>query len=183
MAHVIGERLTLREYREEDFAPMQRWVNDPETTRYLSEVFAAPYTALQREKFLQRILSGEGGGYNFVVAQKESLDYMGQIDIFNISKISRSGEVGLVLAPWAWHKGYAREAVGLLQRFAFETANLHRLHLSVFAKNTRAHAAYLACGFVDEGVQRAHVYKDGEYQDLIVMGILREEWESARQGR
>ena len=176
MPHVIGERLILREYREDDFDSIRRWVNDPETTRYLSNIFLKPSTALQTEKFLQSILSGTNSGYCFVVADKQTQEYYGQIDILQVDSISRCGEIGLVIAPWAWHNGYAREALGLLERYAFEQVNLNRLCLAVFAENVRARAAYRAAGFVEEGVQREHVFKDGRYHDLVRMGILRREW-------
>ena len=40
----------------------------------------------------------------------------------------------------------------------------------------RAIRAYRACGFVEEGRLRQHVWSDGAYIDLVYMGILREEW-------
>lgn len=180
MGHVIGERVILREYREEDFASLRRWVNDPEVTRYLSYVFVKPQTALNTEQFLQGILSGKNDGYFFVIADRETQEYYGQIDIFRVDTLGRCGEIGLVIAPWAWHKGYAREALGLIERFAFEQINLNRLYLEVFAENTRARDAYRAAGFTEEGVLREHVFKNGRYRDLVQMGILRREWEQRR---
>ena len=38
------------------------------------------------------------------------------------------------------------------------------------------HRAYLACGFVIEGRQRQHAWSKGEYIDLVLMGILRDEF-------
>ena len=118
MAHVMGERLMLREYREDDFESIRRWVNDPETTRYLSQIFIRPHTALGTEKFLQGILSGQSSGYNFVIADRQTQEYCGQIDIFHVDEISRCGEIGLVIAPWVWRRGYAREALGLIERLS-----------------------------------------------------------------
>lgn len=176
MAYVIGERLMLREYREEDFASMRRWVNDPEATRYLSHAFLRPHTALGTETFLQSILSGQAGGYYFVIAQKDTQEYCGQVDIFRVDEVSRNGEIGLVVAPWQWHKGYAREALELILRYGFECLNLHRMSLEVFEDNARARAAYEAVGFVQEGVLREHMYKDGKYHNFVRMGILKSEW-------
>ena len=36
----------------------------------------------------------------------------------------------------------------------------------------------LACGFVEEGRLRKHVYLRGHYVDRVIMGILREEYTS-----
>jgi RimJ/RimL family protein N-acetyltransferase len=43
--------------------------------------------------------------------------------------------------------------------------------------NERAIRAYRACGFVEEGRLRQHVWSEGAYIDLIHMGILRKEWQ------
>ena len=49
------------------------------------------------------------------------------------------------------------------------------------ANNKRAMSAYRACGFVEEGRQRSHIWSDGRYIDLILMGVLREEWKSLNE--
>jgi RimJ/RimL family protein N-acetyltransferase len=77
-----------------------------------------------------------------------------------------------------WSKGYGTDAIRTLMRFAFERMNLNRVELSTFDFNERAQACYRKCGFVEEGRRREDRYIDGEYHDLIVMGILRYEWEA-----
>jgi hypothetical protein len=32
------------------------------------------------------------------------------------------------------------------------------------------------CGYKVEGVQRQHVFKNGEYHDRILLAVFREEW-------
>ncbi len=45
------------------------------------------------------------------------------------------------------------------------------------AANGRAIRAYKACGFVEEGRMREHVWLGGRYVDNVLMGVLRGEWE------
>jgi diamine N-acetyltransferase len=80
-------------------------------------------------------------------------------------------------------KGYGREAIGLLLDWAFRIHNYHRVGLETLATNERAIRCYRACGFVEEGRLRQHDYSDGAYVDVVVMGILRDEWEAARASR
>lgn len=176
MGYVIGERIMLRDYRESDLTSMRKWVNDPETIKTLSSTFTKVQTEQSTSSFLNAILSGNMQGHFFVIADKSTQEYLGQIDLFKVDAISRNAEVGLVVAPWAWHKGYAREALSLILRFAFEQINLHRVCLEVYAPNARARACYAACGFKEEGVLREHVYSCGQYIDMVQMGILRREW-------
>ena len=68
-------------------------------------------------------------------------------------------------------KGLAREALGLVVGYAFETLNLHKLYLRVVAFNKRALALYRAFGFVEEGVQRQHAFLRGRYYDVVLMGV------------
>ena len=47
------------------------------------------------------------------------------------------------------------------------------------AINERALRAYRACGFVEEGRLCQHAWGDGQYLELVTMGILRRKWEGA----
>ncbi|HEX6109988.1 MAG TPA: GNAT family protein [Ktedonobacteraceae bacterium] len=42
----------------------------------------------------------------------------------------------------------------------------------------KAVLACRACGFVEEGRQRSQVWSDGRHIDLVLMGVLRDEWKS-----
>ena len=53
--------------------------------------------------------------------------------------------------------------------------NLHRVELKVLASNERAQHVYEKCGFSKEGIIRKAVYKNGEFVDLLLYGILKDE--------
>ena len=78
-----------------------------------------------------------------------------------------------------WGRGYGRDALRTLLDYAFRLRNFRRVHLTVNSTNERAMRAYRACGFVEEGRLRQHVWSDGCYIDLVHMGLLRDEWENA----
>jgi RimJ/RimL family protein N-acetyltransferase len=59
---------------------------------------------------------------------------------------------------------------------AFEELNLNRVWLEVHDFNARAIACYRKCGFIEEGRLRQDRYRNGEYGDTIVMGLLRDEF-------
>ncbi|OQX94766.1 hypothetical protein B6I21_08925 [candidate division KSB1 bacterium 4572_119] len=64
--------------------------------------------------------------------------------------------------------------------YAFQTLNLNRIQLHVNAKNTAAIRIYKKIGFQQEGILRQAMYKNEEYFDFLVMGILRSDWESLK---
>lgn len=55
-------------------------------------------------------------------------------------------------------------------------AGAHKLHLSMWPWNDRAHALYLKFGFRDEGLLRRHYRRsNGELWDALVMGLVLDE--------
>lgn len=177
MARIIGNRIMLREYRKEDLPFIRSWVNDREITDYLSDIFLYPHTLNVTEDFLNNMLEGNTNMKGFIIAHKDTEDYIGQIDLIKIDWVNRVGTIGIVIGTKEnLSKGYGTEAIRLLQEFAFNRLNLHKLDLEVRAYNQRAINCYKKCGFIEEGRIRENFYKDGEYTDTLFMGILKREW-------
>jgi RimJ/RimL family protein N-acetyltransferase len=100
--------------------------------------------------------------------------FIGQCGLFRYNSSSRVCELGITIGDKDyWGRGYGREAVSLLVDYGFRYHNLRRMMLHVHASNERAIKAYLACGFVEEGRLREHVWSTGRYEDMVLMGILR----------
>ena len=175
MGRQLGERVVLREYRAEDISALRAWVNDGETTRYLGGAYRRPQTWEQTEDWLNRRLNGDLGGESFVIAEKDSQKYLGQCDLMMIDSVARKAEIAIVLLPEARGKGIAAEALKLLLRYAFDVLNLNRVFLKCAAKNEAALRLYRRNGFREEGILRQDLYIDGEYEDAVLMGLLKNE--------
>ena len=64
---------------------------------------------------------------------------------------------------------------------AFWLMGANRFHLDCFADNARAQAAYAKLGFTRDGILRkAYRLADGTRADLVMMGMLKSEWEERR---
>ncbi|MNO50178.1 putative ribosomal N-acetyltransferase YdaF [compost metagenome] len=177
MPHIVGNKITLREYRMEDLDHIRSWVNDEEITRTLSEIFIYPQTLHGTESFLRMILEGKTDSKGFVISEKDTLEYIGQIDLHKLNWLNRSAVIGIVIGRKdLLGQGYGREAISLLQKFAFETLNLNRLELEVYDFNERGRRCYASCGFKEEGRFRQKIFKNGKYCDVVVMSVLAEEY-------
>jgi RimJ/RimL family protein N-acetyltransferase len=73
-------------------------------------------------------------------------------------------------------EGYGSEAMRLTLNYAFNELNLHRVGLDVLDYNARALHVYEKLGFVHEGAKRQFGRRDGRRYDLVLMGMLRDEW-------
>jgi RimJ/RimL family protein N-acetyltransferase len=50
--------------------------------------------------------------------------------------------------------------------------------LDVYETNPRAIRSYEKAGFVHEGRKRQAMFKDGRFFDILIMSVLRQEWET-----
>jgi RimJ/RimL family protein N-acetyltransferase len=177
MGYLYGERIVLREYRKEDLEPMRQWVNDPAVVDNLSDLFLFPNTLAGTEQFLNSMLEGKHEAKGFVIADRHSAAYIGQIDLIKIDWKNRYARLGIVIGCAEKRgRGYGTEAIRLIQRFTFERLNLNKLELDVHDYNQPAIRCYQKCGFKEEGRIRQTFYINDRYTDMIVMGILKEEY-------
>lgn len=73
-------------------------------------------------------------------------------------------------------RGLGRETIRLIKKIAFEQMNAHRLWLDVRSKNYKAQKLYKSEGFKEEGILREAIFYNGDYESLIVMSILENEY-------
>lgn len=183
MPRLCGERIMLREYRSDDLEPMRRWVNDAQIVCHLSDIFLYPHPLQASEQFLDDMLEGSSDSRGFVIADPATEAYIGQVNLDRIDWKNRVGTIGIVIGdPAKLGQGYGTEALRLLIDFAFLELNLNRLELEVYDFNERAYRSYRACGFQEEGRLREKQFKNGRYVDVIVMGLLKSDWEKLRGG-
>lgn len=103
---------------------------------------------------------------------------VGGVSLFAFDDLARHAEVGIAVVAEARGNGVGTAAVSKIVEFALVRCNLRRLHLQVIASNLGAIHAYEKAGFVIEGRQRQHAWVRGGYEDIVVMGILRSDWET-----
>jgi len=177
MSIMYGERLRLRRVERDDVKKYHEWVNDPEITEGLSLFF--PMSMEDEERWYEGTLSRDVQERPFAIEVKagDSWRLIGNCSFFGIEREVRSGEVGIMIGDKSiWNQGLGTEAMALLLRFGFETLNLNRIFLRVYADNLRAKRAYEKVGFVLEGTLRQAIYKHGKYVDVHLMSVLRSEW-------
>jgi RimJ/RimL family protein N-acetyltransferase len=177
MSTIHGERIRLRAAEREDVNKFCVWVNDPEVTRHLS--LYLPMSRVDEENWFDAMSKREQSEKTLVIEIRDGDGWkmIGNCGVFDIDPVNRLAELGIMLGEKdEWNKGYGTETMSLLLRHCFDTLNLNRVYLHVYAENLRAKRAYEKAGFVEEGRLREAVYKHGKYDDVIVMSVLRSEW-------
>lgn len=73
-------------------------------------------------------------------------------------------------------KGYGKKTLETLIDFSFNQLNVNRIELSANSKNVKAILCYKSVGFVEFGTAHESDYFDGEYCDIMMMEILRKNY-------
>jgi RimJ/RimL family protein N-acetyltransferase len=180
MSIIYGERIRLRAVERDDIKTFHEYVNDPEVTRGLS--LYLPMSLADEEKWFGSMRDPNENPLAIEIRKGRAWKLIGNCGVFGIEMTNRSGELGIIIGEKSeWDKGYGAEAMTLLLRHGFETLNLHRIYLRVYADNVRAVRSYEKAGFVLEGRLRDAVYKSGRYDDVLMMSVLRPEWDARKK--
>jgi diamine N-acetyltransferase len=175
---LTGKRVRLRAIEREDIPTFVRWLNDREVTQFL--LVNTPFSKAMEEKWFEgQLANAPTHGQILAIEARagEEWVHIGNTGIHNIEPVHLNAEFGILIGEKSyWNQGYGREATRLTLQHGFEDLNLHRIFLHVYDNNPRAIAAYKAAGFVQEGILREAVYKNGKYLNIIVMSVLHTEW-------
>jgi RimJ/RimL family protein N-acetyltransferase len=174
---IEGERIRLRAIERSDLAQFVRWLNDSDVRAGL-DIFL-PFSLDEEERWYERMLETPADEHPLAIEARDGDAWrsIGDCGFHSIDWRSRSAETGIVIGDKNyWNQGYGTDAMQLLLKHGFDTLNLNRIYLRVFSNNARAIRCYEKAGFVQEGRFRQAHYQDGEYQDVLVMSVLRSEW-------
>ena len=175
-----GKTVRLRARELADVERAYTWINDREVTRHL--VARYPLSHADEERWLQAIPTNSfSDGVGLAIETKDGV-HIGNIDLRSVRPEDRKAELGIMIGEKEyWSNGYGTDAIITLLRFAFSEMNLHRVWLTANEDNERAVACYRKCGFQEEARLRRHVFKRGQYRDVLTMGILRNEFEAMHE--
>jgi len=85
----------------------------------------------------------------------------------------RRAELGYWIGLPFWERGYATEAAVAMVGYGFKELGLNRIFAHHLARNPASGRVLEKTGFVYEGLHRAHVLKNGRFEDLHSFAVLR----------
>jgi diamine N-acetyltransferase len=177
---IYGERVRLRRTEREDLPCFVEWLNDPEVRHGLA--IYLPLSLAEEENWFENMLKSPENErpLGIEIVTESGWKLIGNCGLFGIDWRIRMAEFGIFIgAKEHWNQGYGTEVVQLILKHGFNTLNLNRISLRVYANNPRAKRSYEKAGFVEEGIMRQAHYADGEYFDVYLMSVLREEWQAS----
>ncbi|HEX8395612.1 MAG TPA: GNAT family N-acetyltransferase, partial [Longimicrobium sp.] len=171
------ERLILREFQRDDWAGMHAYQNDPLYLRYYdrermdpgeSQALIAAFMAWRVDR--PRIKT------QLAIALAGTGEMIGNVGVRRNDPAGTDAEIGYELNPEHWGHGYATEAALAMRDWGFGEQRLTRLHAHCIADNVASSNVLEKLGMRREGLLRNHVFQKGRFWDVMMYGLLREEW-------
>jgi RimJ/RimL family protein N-acetyltransferase len=166
-----GNSIAIGPVMPDDIGTLFLWRNDADAAKW--DFAYRPMDCIAYAHWLER-LGNDNSAILFAIRKLGARQLMGFVGFGDIHPVHRSAELGVRIGCEADRgKGYGKEAVALALHYAWQSLNLNRVQLKVFAHNTRAVRSYHAAGFEQEGVMRRAAFIDGNWVDVLIMSVLR----------
>jgi diamine N-acetyltransferase len=166
----------LRDLARDDIPVVNQWRQD----RLLTDPLGSPPRHISLDvdlAWFEEYLARRGTDVRCAICLEGDAAVIGLVSITAIHPINRSGEFHLMIGRRDLHgRGLGTAATGAMIHHGFCDLNLRRIYLSVLESNLAAVHIYEKVGFRHEGRARDAVFKNGRYQDLLLMAMLASEF-------
>ena len=172
----IDEDFYLRPLKVADLDGRWReWFNDPEVTKYQAKGMY-PNSFESQKKYYEHLIDSRTDVV-LAIVDRESERHIGNVGLHQIDYIHRTAVLGIVIGEKdAWGRGIGARSWRAITSYGFKVLNLHKVCATFIEGNEKSLKCALGVGFEVEGQQRKQIFKDGNYLDLVYLGLLRENW-------
>ena len=174
------ERLILRPVHTRDANDIFEYASDPEVSKFVSwEYHRSVADSIHYVRLIVNTYSrGHPAPWGIVLKDEHKLIGTGGFHWWLYDHAR--AEVGYTISSRYWNKGLMTEALNAILKFGFEKLSLNRIEARCFVLNTASQRVLEKCGMKYEGTMRQSLFVKGEFQDLKIYSILKNDFYPAK---
>jgi RimJ/RimL family protein N-acetyltransferase len=162
----LDDYKTTINWRKEDavwdnFIGAKRYVSSDTEKRWIESAI------IEHEKGLR---------YRFGICIKDSCVLVGLFTVSNLDYINNNCETSIIIDSKYRNSNIFYASHDLVLKYIFFQLNMERINARVISTNKASLIACLTYGFKKEGVLRKAAYKNGNYVDVILLSMLKEDF-------
>ena len=167
--------LQLRPSNPTDAEGMLAMLSDRESMRYWSDQPISDLDAAIEVLDQDLESDAQGNSMCWAITFNGQDKMIGKCILFQFSRENRA-EIGYILNRKYWRQGLTYQALGAVIDFAFNTLKLHRIEADVDTENLASIGLLEKLGFKREGLFRERWRVYDEWQDSLMLGLLKQDW-------
>ena len=175
---LMGGEVRLRPFTDDDVQLLFRWYSDPDVLHWLhlSEDPPAVIQSIEAHRERWERIRDDPRHLSWLIETQDGTP-IGQLGLLSVNAAHRRAELGISIGEKEyWGRGYGTDAIRTLLRHAFGEMGMRRVGLITDEDNHRGIRCYEKCGFVREGLLRAHRLRYGQPINMVQMAVMKEEW-------
>jgi ribosomal-protein-alanine N-acetyltransferase len=183
------ERLLLRKITDADTDQIFKLRSDKDVMKYIGK---KPIVSMEEAKDWVKLIKDSlenNSGITWGIVEtfeKTSLDktfnetffqtslppIIGTIGLWRIIKENYRAEIGYMLLPEYWKKGFIKEAILKVAKYGFDEMKLHSIEAHISPKNLGSATVLEKTGFVREGYFKEDFFFNGVFEDTAIYSLL-----------
>ncbi len=157
---------------KEDLQLLAEWLNNPD---FLGEYDIL--TQVSKAELEKPDDNSPSEKWTWFFIEKKDCTKIGKI---GHKERNEGQELGFAVLPNERNEGYCSEAVTIMTDYLFLSKDIVRIQARSDVRNAACKRVLEKNGFKNEGVVRKGSFIRGEYRDLFLYSILREEWKEPK---
>jgi diamine N-acetyltransferase len=167
------DRISLRQVEPSDAQLIYKWENDTSVWNVSDTI--APYSHYQIEQFILNssdIYTSKQIRLMIDCIDNQEPFAIGAIDIYDFDPQHHRAGVGIILEASQRQKGYANEALDLLEKYCFTFLGLHQLYCFIAAQNSQSISLFTKRGYILSGTRKDWLLLDGKWTDQLHFQLI-----------
>ena len=177
---IKGRKVVLRALTQDDAPLLQTWYMDKDFRASYDEYDSIDLEAIRRDiqKYQGEITDPRLEKLTFLVLRKRDMVPIGICCLRQIDRSNRNAEVLLGIGEKEMRQaGYGLDILIVLLDLAYYDLRLEKTYIKACENQPQGIKMGMNFGFVVEGRLRKHRFANGQLLDLLVLGLLKDEYE------
>jgi RimJ/RimL family protein N-acetyltransferase len=172
----------LRAFEMDDLPLINKWHNDEDINSLTggNKYFVSSY---YDKRWLEDKMLNNKDNIYCAICKKKTGNMIGYVSLNDIDYRNRKALWGGIVIgdKESRNKGYASNATFQLLQYAFEELGLNKVTGNWLQSHKTSLLLGQLFGFKKEGVLRSEVFKGGEYHNVVIMSMLKQEYQLLKQ--
>jgi RimJ/RimL family protein N-acetyltransferase len=167
----------LRAFEPDDYLIIHELRKDDENWEHVvgNKIYVS---SMREKKWVEEKIMDDSKDIYWAICLKENDKMIGYCSINDINWRNKNCLWGSIVYFREYRgKGYSIEAGFLMQFHVFSELGLHRFYAPVLESHSISRKMLKTLGFTDEGTIRDGVFKNNKFHNLIMVSVLKHEYE------